>query len=92
MLSRMMGERGEPLYIRSDNGPEFVSHTILKWSADSTIESALVVPAKPWQNGTDESLNGSPRNHRIRGSGPMLASCTRPAARIGPGRPPDCRR
>jgi putative transposase len=31
VLSRLFSERGAPLYLRSDNGPEFVSRALLKW-------------------------------------------------------------
>jgi putative transposase len=31
VLSRLVSERGAPLYLRSDNGPEFVSRALLKW-------------------------------------------------------------
>ena len=31
ILARLMSERGVPAFVRSDNGPEFVSLAILKW-------------------------------------------------------------
>ena len=58
VLSRLVSERGAPRYLRSDNGPEFVSRALLKWIADQGIETALIDPGKPWQNGTNESFNG----------------------------------
>jgi putative transposase len=58
VLSRLVSERGVPKVLRSDNGPEFVSRALLKWIADAGIESALIEPGKPWQNGTCESFNG----------------------------------
>jgi putative transposase len=57
VLSRLISARGAPRYMRSDNGPEFVSHAILTWIRESNIETALNDPGKPWQNGTDESFN-----------------------------------
>jgi putative transposase len=62
VLSRLVSARGAPRYMRSDNGPEFVSHAILKWIEDSNIQTALNDPGKPWQNGTDESFNGRLRD------------------------------
>ena len=47
---------------RSDNGPEFVSHAILRGLTDAGIETAHIDPGKPWQNGTDESFNGRLRD------------------------------
>ena len=58
VLARLVAERGAPKVLRSDNGPEFVSRALLKWIADEGIESALIEPGKPWQNGTCESFNG----------------------------------
>lgn len=61
-LARLMSERGVPAFIRSDNGPEFVSLAILKWLAENKIESVHIDPGKPWQNGTNESFNGRLRD------------------------------
>ena len=62
VLSRLVSERGAPLYLRSDNGPEFVSRALLKWIVDQGIETALIDPGKPWQNGAAESFNGKFRD------------------------------
>jgi putative transposase len=62
VLARLVSERGPPKTLRSDNGPEFVSRALLKWIADEGIESALIEPGKPWQNGTCESFNGKFRD------------------------------
>jgi putative transposase len=58
VLSRLISTHGTPLFLRSDNGPEFVSRAILEWIAESGIATALIDPGKPWQNGTNESFNG----------------------------------
>ena len=62
VLSRRVRERGAPLYLRSDNGPEFVSRALLKWIVDQGIGTALIDPGKPWQNGATESLIGKFRD------------------------------
>ena len=62
VLSRLMSERGCPQVLRSDNGPEFVSKAILTWALRSGLDSALIEPGKPWQNGTNESFNGKFRD------------------------------
>ena len=54
--------RGGLPFLRSDNGPEFVSHAILEWIATSGIGTALIDPGKPWQNGSNESFNGKLRD------------------------------
>jgi putative transposase len=62
VLSQLVSMHGAPKYIRSDNGPEFVSHAVLRWITSAGIETALSDPGKPWQNGTDESFNGKFRD------------------------------
>ena len=62
VLSRLVSERGAPLYLRSDNGPEFVSRALLKWIVEQGIDTALIDPGKPWQNGATESFNGKFRD------------------------------
>jgi putative transposase len=62
VLARLISERGAPRFLRSDNGPEFVSHAILEWLDNAKIETALIDPGKPWQNGDAESFNGKFRD------------------------------
>jgi len=58
VLSKLVSVRGAPRYLRSDNGPEFVSRAILPWlTHEAKIETALIDPGKPWQNGANESFN-----------------------------------
>ena len=42
VLTRIVSERGAPKYLRSDNGPEFVSKAVLKWLLNSKIDTALI--------------------------------------------------
>jgi putative transposase len=51
MLSKLVSVHGAPKYLRSDNGPEFVSRAILKWLTAANIDTAHIDPGKPWQNG-----------------------------------------
>ncbi len=62
VLARLISEHGAPQFLRSDNGPEFVSHAILEWLSKAHIDTALNDPGKPWQNGADESFNGKLRD------------------------------
>lgn len=62
VLSRLVSERGAPAYLRSDNGPEFVSNALLAWIVERKIGTALIEPGKPWQNGVCESFNGKFRD------------------------------
>jgi putative transposase len=62
VLAKLISVRGAPRYLQSNNGPEFVSVALLKWIIEQGIESALIGPGKPWQNGTTESFNGKFRD------------------------------
>ena len=62
VLSRLVSIYGAPKYLRSDNGPEFVSKAILKWLTDANIGTAFIDPGKPWLNGMNESFNGKFRD------------------------------
>lgn len=62
VLAKLISVHGAPAVLRSDNGPEFVSAAILKWLLDNHIDTALIDPGKPWQNGTNESFNGKLRD------------------------------
>jgi putative transposase len=57
VLTRLVSTHGAPRYLRSDNGPEFVSRAVLRWLQEAAIDTALTDPGKPWQNGADESFN-----------------------------------
>ena len=62
VLSRLVSERGAPKFLRSDNGPEFVSRKLLSWIVTQKIDIALIEPGEPWQNGVGESFNGKFRD------------------------------
>jgi putative transposase len=62
VLSKLVSVRGAPQYLRSDNGPEFVSTAVLRWLQQANIETAPIDPGKPWQNGSNESFNGKFRD------------------------------
>ena len=54
--------RGTPEYIRSDNGPEFISKAIRKWMKISGVQALYIEPGSPWENGYIESFNGKLRD------------------------------
>ena len=62
VLEQLIKERGCPMVLRSDHGPEFVSIALLQWAADRGLRNLLIEPGKPWQNGTNESFNGKFRD------------------------------
>jgi len=54
--------RGEPAYIRSDNGPEFTAKKVKKWLAAMGVKTLFIEPGSPWENGYMESFNGHMRD------------------------------
>jgi len=62
VLSKLVSVHGAPKYLRSDNGPEFVSTAVLRWLTEANIDTAHIDPRKPWQNGSNESFNGKFRD------------------------------
>jgi putative transposase len=61
-LDAIVGRRGRPLTVVSDNGTELTSMAILKWSQDRRIGWHYIAPGKPTQNAFVESFNGRLRD------------------------------
>ena len=57
-LGRLFEERGEPRYIRSDNGPEFVATALKRWLEASGVGTLYIEPGSPWENAYAESFIG----------------------------------
>jgi len=57
-LARLFEERGEPRYIRSDNGPEFVATALKRWLKASGVGTLYIEPGSPWENAYAESFIG----------------------------------
>jgi putative transposase len=55
-----------PGTIVCDNGPEFTSKAMLKWSLDTGIKLDFIEPGKPTQNAFIESFNGKFRQECLR--------------------------
>lgn len=64
-LDRLIGERGKPKMIVSDNGTEFTSNAILTWAEGSGVQWHYIAPGKPMQNGFIESFNGRLRDELL---------------------------
>ena len=62
VLERLIGERGCPENVRSDNGPEFTSRRMLAWSQDWKVGLVHIQPGRPMQNGHVESFHGRLRD------------------------------
>jgi len=67
ILQELFAIRGRPQYIRSDNGPEFVSKAVQKWLKDTGVQTLFIEPGSPWENGYIESFNGKLRDECLNG-------------------------
>ena len=55
-LTRLIGMRGRPHTVVSDNGTELISSAILRWSQERRVEWHYIAPGKSMQNGFVERL------------------------------------
>ena len=62
VLIVLVSVHGAPRYLRSDDGPEFITTALLAWLTTGASDTAFIAPGKPWQDGTDESFNGKVRD------------------------------
>jgi putative transposase len=58
LLARLVAEHGAPIYLRSDNGSEFIAHAVRAWLAGRKTATYYIDPGSPWQNGFRESFHG----------------------------------
>jgi putative transposase len=59
VLRELVTRYGRPRAIRSDNGSEFLANALCKEIEKQEIKLANIEPGKPWQNGSNESFNGT---------------------------------
>jgi putative transposase len=65
LLAGMIRERGAPVHIRSDNGPEFIAQEIRRWLALARVAVLYVEPGSPWENGYAESFHSRLRDELL---------------------------
>ena len=56
-LNQIIEWRGVPGTIRVDNGPEYISGTLMEWAENRGITLAYIQPGKPQQNAYIERAN-----------------------------------
>jgi transposase InsO family protein len=61
-LEKLFEVHGIPEYIRSDNGPEYISSKVGKCLERSGSKSLFIEPGCPWENGIVESFNARLRD------------------------------
>ena len=59
--------RGQPVFVRSDNGPEFVAEAVRRWIAAVGGQTAFIEPGSPWENGYIESFKARLRDELLDG-------------------------
>ncbi len=55
-LTSLFRSRGEPAFIRSDNGPEFMAKAVKQWLEASEVETLYIEPGSPWENAYSETF------------------------------------
>lgn len=65
VLEGLLNQRGKPADIRTDNGPEFISHKLQQWCEEKQITLQFIQPGKPMQNAYIERKNGSIRRELL---------------------------
>ena len=66
VLDEIIAQRGAPLAIRCDNGPELTSRHFLAWAIEQRIKLLHIQPGKPTQNRRLESFNARLREECLR--------------------------
>lgn len=62
VVDRLALQHGAPCYVRFDNGPEFVAHTVSDWYRFRSTGSLFIDPGPPRQSAWIESFNGRLRD------------------------------
>jgi transposase InsO family protein len=65
VLARVIGRRGTPTRIRSDNGSEFICEAVREWLPAAGAKPIPVAPASPWENGFIESFHSRLRDELL---------------------------
>lgn len=65
VLTDLFIERGVPVHIRSDNGPEFIAKRVRDWLVKLQVRPLYIEPGSPWENGYVESFNGKMRDELL---------------------------
>jgi putative transposase len=62
IVARVVGRRGAPTRIRSDNGSEFICEVLSNWLSGVGSQSIPVAAGSPWENGYIESFHSRLRD------------------------------
>ena len=56
ILAALFEQRGEPSFMRSDNGPEFIAGAVKQWLEVSGVKTLYIEPGSPWENAYSETF------------------------------------
>ncbi len=65
LLRYLFSVHGEPEFIRSDNGPEFIAAAVREWLQKSGVATLYIEPGSPWENAYSESFNSRFRDELL---------------------------
>jgi putative transposase len=65
VLGQIRELHGAPQFLRMDNGPEFIAHTLRFWCKEQNIQANYCDPGSPWQNSRIESFNSRLRDELL---------------------------
>jgi putative transposase len=66
-LERLFRSHGKPRYLRSDNGREFISRSLIEWLQSEGVEPVFIEKGSPQQNPYVERFNGTMRDELLSG-------------------------
>jgi putative transposase len=64
-LDAIAAVRGFPVYLRFDNGPEFIAQAVADWCRFNEVNTIFIDPGSPWQNAWIESFNSRLRDELL---------------------------
>ena len=73
-LADLFISRGPPAHIRSDNGSEFIATAVQQWLGQIGVKTLYIAPRSPWENGYNESFNGSLHDELLNGESSTASS------------------
>jgi len=65
VLEHLVTERGAPLFLRMDNGPELIAWILRDWCRLRGLGTIYIEPGSPWENPWVESFNGRVRDELL---------------------------
>jgi len=61
VLETTMRREGQPVHVRSDNGPEFIAKQVERWATSHGIQLVRSAPGCPWHNPFSETFHSRAR-------------------------------